>query len=105
MKYQKRGKKMNEEITVRFSLRKLFTKYMFLIGLTGQLLYYLQAYDIFNKHSARDISLWGFVINFIALVSWVIYGLQIKNRILVIVSTVGCFGSFLVILGTWYYGY
>lgn len=78
---------------------KLFyEKYMIVMGTLGQLLFYLQAAKIFHTRSAYDISLSGFTIAFFSLLSWLIYGIIIDNKVLVIVNISGCLGAGLVIL-------
>jgi len=83
--------------------KSLYEKYMVFVGIGGQLLYYCQAFDIFTTRSAEDISLLGFSINFFALVSWLTYGIILRNKVLIIANLFGCLGSMLVLIGTYLY--
>ncbi|OJX11011.1 MAG: hypothetical protein BGO77_01840 [Caedibacter sp. 37-49] len=70
---------------------------MILIGIGGQSLFYLQAFKIFMTGSARDVSLSGFIIASISLVSWLIYGIIIKNTVLVTVNAIAVVGAALTL--------
>lgn len=70
-----------------------YTKFMILIGILGQSLYYLQAFKIYMKRSAQDVSLEGFLIAFFSLACWLIYGILIKDKVLIIVNIVAVFGA------------
>lgn len=70
-----------------------YTKFMILIGILGQSLYYLQAFKIYMKGSAQDVSLEGFLIAFFSLACWLIYGILIKDKVLIIVNIVAVFGA------------
>mgnify|MGYP001086978484 CR=1 FL=1 len=78
-------------------LLKYYEKYMILIGIGGQSLFYLQAFKIFMTGSARDVSLSGFIIASISLVSWLIYGIIIKNTVLVTVNAIAVVGAALTL--------
>jgi MtN3 and saliva related transmembrane protein len=91
---------MEQEEHILSPVRRFtFEKYMLCMGILGQLLFFFQAHKIFTLRSAQDVSLPGFVISFLSVASWVVYGLQIKNKVLVISNAVACIGAFLVILG------
>lgn len=81
-----------------------YEKYMFIIGVLGQLLFYFQAHRIFKTQSAVDISLIGFGFSFLSVSSWLVYGLQLKNKVLIISNIFACIGAALVILGVFLYG-
>lgn len=76
-----------------------FENYMNCIGPIGNLMFYFQAYEIFNSKSSGSVSLFGFSISIIALNSWLVYGIYIKNKPLVITNIVGVLGAILVVLG------
>jgi MtN3 and saliva related transmembrane protein len=80
-------------------MKKIYEKYMFLIGGSGSLIFYLQAIKIFREQSAAAVSLLAFIVGFISVVSWMIYGILIKNRVLFISNILATIGAFLVIVG------
>ncbi len=81
-----------------------FEKYMMAMGVIGQLLYYVQGVKIFINKSATDVSLLGFMLGLISVSSWLIYGLLIKNKVLVIANIFAVLGALLVILGILIHG-
>ena len=83
---------------------KLYEKYMSIIGPAGGIMFYLQAYKIFKSKSAQDISGLGFLISFIGLTSWLIYGLFIKDKPLIIANVVSVIGASFTLVGILIYG-
>ena len=73
--------------------------YMFAVAIMGQLLYYIQAWKIFYTRSASDISLTSYVISFIVLIHWIIYGVVIQDKIIISSVTIGLIGAIVVIIG------
>jgi MtN3 and saliva related transmembrane protein len=68
---------------------------------TGSMLslaYFPQAYKIWKRKSAEDISLAMFGIIFPALVIWLLYGLSINNFPLIIANAIGVIGCGSIIL-------
>jgi MtN3 and saliva related transmembrane protein len=82
---------------------KFYEKYMSIIGPIGNLMFFVQAYKIFNTKSAESISISAFSISIVGLSSWLIYGLLIKNKPLILANLVGVVGAFLVLTGTLVY--
>jgi MtN3 and saliva related transmembrane protein len=80
-------------------MNKFFEKYMLIIGCVGQLLYYMQAYKIFSDKSAGDVSLTAFLFGLVSVSSWLIYGVLLKNRVLIISNIFAVAGSLLTITG------
>ena len=70
-----------------------YAKFMIIVGVLGQSLYYLQAYKIYSQGSAADVSLEGFAISFFSLVCWLVYGLIKKDRVLILVNCVAVVGA------------
>ena len=93
-------RQLHTEVSSSSSRRfiKHYEKYMLLIGIVGNFLFYLQAYRIFLTQSTRDVSTTGFIISFFSIMSWLIYGIIIKNRVLIIVNAFGLFGSLLTLV-------
>lgn len=77
---------------------KYYAKFMIIMGTIGQSVFYLQAYKIFIQKSAVNVSLEGFAISFFSLSGWLIYGLLIRDKVLVIVNIIGVAGAAAVIL-------
>lgn len=80
-------------------MKKFYEKYMFVVGGSGSLIFYLQAYKIFHEQSAEAVSLPAFIIGFISVASWMVYGILIQNRVLLVSNILATIGAFLVIIG------
>lgn len=76
----------------------LAEKLMIGIGISGQTLFYLQAYKIYSMGSAKDVSAAGFSFALFSLVCWLLYGLLIKNKVLIIVNILAVLGASLTLL-------
>jgi len=85
-------------------LFRVYEKYMYFIGLAGQLIFYIQAYEIFALKDAGNVSLAAFTFGFLSVSSWLIYGLFLKNRVLVVANTFAVIGAGLAITGILLYG-
>jgi len=79
---------------------KLYENYMKIMGPLGNLMFYMQAYKIFTTKNAVSISLLGFTFSFVALSSWLIYGIFLKNKPLIVSNLVGVVGTILVLIFT-----
>ncbi len=77
----------------------LFEKYMYFIGFTSSLVFYLQAYKIFIDKSATDVSLAAFSFGLISVISWLIYGWVLKNKILIFANTLAVVGASFTVAG------
>jgi len=75
-----------------------YAKFMIVVGILGQSLYYLQAFKIYKQASAEDVSLEGFLIALFSLTCWLIYGALIKDKVLIIVNIFGVIGAALTTL-------
>ncbi|MCC2667381.1 MAG: hypothetical protein K0S63_1297, partial [Gammaproteobacteria bacterium] len=82
----------------RQRLVNLAEKFMIGIGISGQTLFYLQAYKIYSMGSANDVSAAGFSFALFSLVCWLLYGLLIKNKVLIIVNILAVLGASLTLL-------
>ncbi len=80
-----------------------YEKYMVVIGIFGQLMFYIQGAKIFVTQSANDVSILGFLLGLITVSSWLVYGILIKNRILVISNIFAVIGALFVIIGALLY--
>jgi len=80
-------------------MKKLYEKYMLLVGLAGSLVFYLQAFKIFYDRSAEDVSLSAFLIGLVSVTSWMIYGMIIKNKIILISNFFATIGALMTVIG------
>ena len=77
-----------------------YDAYMTIVGIFGQSLFFLQALKIWKNKSAKDVSLLGFGIATLSLLSWLVFGLLHRSRVVVVVNAVGLAGAFLVCLAS-----
>jgi MtN3 and saliva related transmembrane protein len=77
----------------------IFTVYMSWIVNLGQSMHYIQAWKIFTTKSAADVSLYSYVICLILLIHWLVYGIAIKDKVIIFAETLGIIGVLLVIYG------
>lgn len=77
----------------------IYEKYMFFMGFVGQMVFYLQAYEIFSGKQAKDVSLSAFLFGLLSVSSWLVYGILIKNRVLVSANIFGVIGALAVVIG------
>jgi MtN3 and saliva related transmembrane protein len=73
-------------------------KAMIAIGISGQTLFYFQAYKIYVVGSANDVSALGFSFATLSLLCWLLYGLIIKNKALIVVNAFALIGALLTLL-------
>lgn len=81
-----------------------YEKYMLVVGILGQLLFYTQGIKIFLTKSAHDVSIVGFSFGLVAVSSWLIYGVLIKNKVLIISNAFAVIGALLVVAGVLIHG-
>lgn len=81
------------------TLVRYYKKYMLVMGILGHFLFVFQAWKIFSTQSAEDLSIGGFAIAFVSLISWLIYGKIIKDQILMAVNAFGAAFCLLCLLG------
>jgi MtN3 and saliva related transmembrane protein len=77
----------------------IYSIYILIIGTIGQFAPYLQAYKTFTTERAGDLSIPAYVVAFISLTSWLVYGALIKDYPLIISNIVGFIGTIIVIVG------
>ncbi|MBY0280696.1 MAG: hypothetical protein K2W94_00875 [Alphaproteobacteria bacterium] len=76
---------------------KWYGKYMTVVGVLGQFLFYSEFITILSHRSAQDVSLFGFVCGLISVTSWFVYGLLLKDKPLIITGVVATFGAILAV--------
>lgn len=79
-------------------MKKLYEKYMLVVGGGGTLVFYLQAFKIIQDQSAVNVSLLGFVIALFSLASWMIYGILTKDRVVFISNSLATIGALMVVV-------
>lgn len=84
-------------------IKELYKKYMIIVGILGQLVFYSQFYNIVINKSAQDVSLLGFIAGLVSVSSWLIYGLMVKDKPLIIANTVATIGACLTVGSILYY--
>ena len=72
---------------------KWFKIYMIFIGICGQASFFLQFATIIRHHSAANVSLPGFICWLVSMVSWLIYGIVMKDKVLIIANIVATIGA------------
>ncbi|AIL13153.1 hypothetical protein IM40_05970 [Candidatus Paracaedimonas acanthamoebae] len=87
----------DEEKFLKSNFLKYYEKYMLYMGIGGQSLFYLQAIKIFLTGNAQGVSLSGFTIALISLISWLIYGVLIKDKVLIRVNIIAVLGAILTL--------
>lgn len=87
------------EVSSKIRLFTYYERYMLWIGILGQLLFFTQGTKIFLTQSANDVSLIGFLLGLISVSSWLIYGILIKNRALILANVFAVVGALFVIIG------
>jgi MtN3 and saliva related transmembrane protein len=95
----------NNSLEVQSKTRLLFyyEKYMLAMGILGQLLFYTQGVKIFVTKSANDVSITGFLLGLVSVSSWLIYGILIKNKVLILSNIFAVVGALFVIAGIYIY--
>ena len=62
---------------------------MNIIGSIANIMFYLQAYKNFISKSAQSVSGPGFLISVIGISSWLLYGISLKNKPLILAMGLG----------------
>lgn len=73
--------------------------YMLAVAIIGSLIFYLQAYKIFTKGSAKDVSVGGFTISLFTSINWLVYGIVKSNHPMILSGSLCTVGSILVLVG------
>ncbi|MCI0651607.1 MAG: SemiSWEET family transporter [Planctomycetes bacterium] len=84
---------------VRRARTRAFDAYMIAVGILGNGIFFVQAYTIFGTKSAKDVSLAAFGIALWAAASWLVYGVHLGNRVVIIANVLAVAGSAAVIVG------
>jgi MtN3 and saliva related transmembrane protein len=84
--------------------KRRYARYMFVVGIGGNLLFYLQAWEVFSTGHARDVSLPAFLVGLWAVSSWFVYGLVMRDKVIIAANIVAIVGCVTVIAGKLIYG-
>jgi MtN3 and saliva related transmembrane protein len=63
-----------------------------------------QAYKIFKRKSAKDISIITYTLVFLGTITWLLYGIQLKDFPLIFSNSIALIFITLVIIGWFMYG-
>ena len=63
-----------------------------------------QAIKIFKRKSAKDISILSFVLAFIGVFIWLLYGIQLQNSAIIMSNSVATLSVSAVVIGWFLYG-
>ena len=77
---------------------KLFEVFVTAVGIIMSLGYFPQAYKIYKSKSARNVSFINYIILSIGTLTWLVYGILLKDVVIIISFVVGVIGSWLVLL-------
>lgn len=91
------------ETTLSHRFAKAFRKYMLFVAVFGNGIFYIQAARIFANQSANDVSAMAFSVSFWAVSSWFLYGLILRDRVIIIANIIAMIGAALVLTGCWIY--
>jgi len=75
-----------------------------LFGTISGIANFPQAYRIFKRKSAKDISILTYSILIIGAIIWILYGIELMNFPILITNIVGGINIGLVIIGWFLYG-
>jgi MtN3 and saliva related transmembrane protein len=95
---------VSSEVSAKTNFTIFYERYMVVMGILGQMLFYIQGVKIFVTKSANDVSFVGFCLGLISVFSWLIYGMLIKNRVLILSNIFAVIGALFVVLGILIYG-
>lgn len=98
------GLELVEKNKEKSKLIVFLDKYMAIVGVLGQYLFFTQAYKIFTTKSAKDLSLDGFLVIMIATLSWLFYGIVHKSLPIIAAQICAIIGMIAVIIGIFMYG-
>lgn len=73
-------------------------------GAVSGLANFPQAYKIFKRKSAKDISIITYSVVFIAGIVWLFYGIEIKNAAIIVLNSLVILNVGLVLIGWFKYG-
>ncbi|MBS0289766.1 MAG: hypothetical protein JSS07_07015 [Proteobacteria bacterium] len=82
---------------MKTKLFRLYENYMIVVGSLSSMVFYLQAYKIYIYQSANDVSLLAFSFGLISVMSWLFYGITLKNKALIASNILAVIGALLAV--------
>ncbi len=76
----------------------LYDKCMIVIGLGGQGLFFIQAFEIYKSCCSTGVSLTAFSFSLFSVSCWLFYGFIKKDKVLMISNTVAVIGALLCVI-------
>jgi len=80
-----------------------FEKYMYFIAILGAVFLYVQAYKIYDKKSADDISVLAFSLVVFVSLNWLLYGYVLNKKAIILSSILGLIGSIIILYLSYIY--
>jgi len=75
-----------------------------IFGIIGGIANFPQAYKIFKRKSAKDISIYTYSFLLVGAIIWVLYGIEIINYPVILTNILGAINIGLVNIGWYLYG-
>lgn len=91
-------KVINSLFISKHKVIKFYEKYMTLMGVLGHFIFILQTWKIISSKDASNVSLEGFCIAFVSIISWLFYGILKEDKVLVTVNIFGFISSLMCIV-------
>lgn len=83
----------------KVSFRQIYELYMVFIGSAAPISAFAQAYKTFTTQSANDLSMVANIVGLVTIISWLVYGIILRNPPLIISNIFGSIGAVVVIIG------
>ena len=84
-------------IDIKDKILRFYEKYMILMGSAGHFIFIFQTHKMIVNNSASGVSLEGFCIAFLSIISWLFYGALKKDRVLIAVNIFGLIAALVCI--------
>lgn len=90
---QKNMPLLGSSTSMRNKILQFYEKYMIFMGIAGHFIFIFQTYKIITNKNAAGVSLEGFIVAFLSIISWLFYGSLKKDKVLIIVNIFGLLAS------------
>ncbi len=80
-----------------------FKRFMFVPGVGGNFVPLIQAMRVFAEHDSKAQSLEGWLVALFCLCCWLMYGVVLKDKVLIIANIVGVINVIILIIGIMMY--
>jgi len=75
-----------------------YERYMYIIAILNNIYFYIQAYQIYKDQSVETVPLFGVYLEFFVSVNFIVYGIYVKNRVLIIAGLSNFIGTLMVLI-------